>query len=188
MRVVVTGSGGRVGRAVVLRLAREHDVIGIDWLPASTATQHVGDICDRRLLVSAFAGAQAVVHVAALHAPHVGVAADAEFERVNVTGTQAVIDAAREAGLLRIVFTSTTALYGREGWIDEDTQPRPRTIYHRTKLEAEERLRAAASAGLQIRILRMSRCFPEPIDLMAAYRLHRGVDARDVAPEITQVR
>jgi len=188
MRVVVTGSAGRVGRAIVVRLAREHEVIGIDRLPASTAVQHVGDIVDRRVLASAFAGAQAVVHVAALHAPHVGTVPDAEFERVNVEGTAAVIAAARSAGIRRIVFTSTTALYGRATaargratWIDEDVEPSPLTIYHRTKLAAEELLRAAAHEGLEVRILRMSRCFPEPADLMAVYRLHRGIDARDVA-------
>src|SRR5262245_37449880 len=120
-RVVVTGSGGRVGRAIVRRLAGEHVVIGVDRWPASTAVHHVGDVADRRVLDAACAGADAVIHVAALHAPHVGNVADREFERVNVGGTEAVIAAARDAGIARIVFTSTTALYGRTGWIDEDT-------------------------------------------------------------------
>jgi nucleoside-diphosphate-sugar epimerase len=113
---------------------------------------------------------------------------DTEFERVNVAGTEAVISAARSAGIRRIVFTSTTALYGRASsssgratWVDEDVEPRPLTIYHRTKLAAENLLRDAAHEGLQVRILRMSRCFPEPADVMGVYRLHRGIDARDVA-------
>src|SRR6185295_401983 len=38
-----------------------------------------------------------------------------------------------------------------------------------------------AREGLEVRILRMSRCFPEPADVMGIYRLHRGIDARDVA-------
>lgn len=186
MRVVVTGSGGRVGRAIFRRLSREHDVIGIDQLPASTAAQHVGDIADRRLLATAFAGAQAVIHTAALHAPHVGIAPEHEFERVNVEGTEAVISMAREMGLRRIVFTSSTAVYGvtpsaQATWIDEESETNPITIYHRTKLVAEELLRDAASCGIEVRVLRMSRCFPEPANLMAVYRLHRGIDARDVA-------
>jgi len=188
MRVVVTGSAGRVGRAIVACLVREHEVIGIDRLSSPTAVQHVGDVGDRALLAAAFAGAHAVVHVAALHAPHVGVVPDAEIERVNVEGTRAVISAARAAGIRTIVFTSTTALYGkaahasgRATWIDEDVAPQPVTIYHRTKLAAEKLLRGAADDSLQVRILRMSRCFPEPADVMGVYRIHRGIDARDVA-------
>lgn len=133
------------------------------------------------------AGADAVVHTAALHSPHVGTIPDAEFQRINVDGTQLVIEAAQACGVPRIVFTSTTALYGYAivkgacTWVDEETQPQPRTIYHRTKLAAERLLEKAASPELAIRVLRMSRCFPETADRMAAYRLHRGIDVRDVA-------
>jgi len=183
----VTGSGGRIGRAIVSRLAGEHDVVGIDRSP-SAAVDRVADILDRDALAAACEGADAVVHVAALHAPHVGAVADAELERVNVEGTERVIEVASAAGARRIVFTSTTALYGagaRPGasaaWLDEESEPRPLTIYHRTKLAAEARLREASGERLQIRVVRMSRCFPEPADLMAIYRLHRGIDARDVA-------
>lgn len=190
MRVAITGSGGRVGRAIFTRLASAgNDVVGLDRLPASTAVTHVGDVGDAALLAEAFDGVDAVVHVAALHAPHVGVVPDAEFVRVNVEATAKVAAAARDAGARRLVFTSTTALYGAASrgeaaaaWIDEETPPRPITVYHRTKLEAEQLLREAAARGdIEVRILRMSRCFPEPADLMAVYRLHRGVDARDVA-------
>ncbi|MBL8523548.1 MAG: NAD(P)-dependent oxidoreductase, partial [Betaproteobacteria bacterium] len=92
-------------------------------------------------------------------------------------------------GVQRFVFTSTTALYGHAatpddaaGWVTEDLVPQPKSIYHRTKLAAEAWLKSAAEAGgPQVTILRMSRCFPEPAPQMAVYRLHRGVDARDVA-------
>lgn len=124
----------------------------------------------------------------ALHAPHVGLATDAEFVRVNVGGARAVLGACRKAGVGRLVYTSTTALYGSASndphrcvWLDESSAPQPRTIYHRTKLDAERILEADADAECRVTVLRMSRCFPEPAPLMAAYRLHRGVDARDVA-------
>jgi UDP-glucose 4-epimerase len=188
MRIVVTGASGRVGRAIVVRLSRAHDVTGIDRAPSSTA-DHVGDFLDPALLDRAFAGADAVVHAAALHAPHVGVLPDAEFERINVDGTRAVVEAMVRHEVPRLVFTSTTALYGaaaeRRGhavWVDESTVPAPRTIYHRTKLAAESYLREAAQRhGIAVRVLRMSRCFPEAAPVMAVYRLHRGIDARDVA-------
>ena len=131
----------------------------------------------------------AVIHSAALHAPHVGVLPDSEFERVNVQATQALAVLAARMGVRRFVFTSTTALYGAgaagghgAAWVDEDTPPKPQTVYHRSKLAAEQALEALwRPLGLSVTVLRMSRCFPEAAPLMALYRLHRGVDARDVA-------
>ncbi|UXT48945.1 NAD(P)-dependent oxidoreductase [Agrobacterium tumefaciens] len=186
MRIVLTGSSGRVGRAIFSALAGRHDVTGMDRAPFST-THIVGDFADAALLRSAFEQADAVIHTAALHAPHVGMVPDAEFQRINVEGTRMVAQAAMAAGVPRLVFTSTTALYGRTvsagscTFIDEETPPRPKSIYHRTKLEAERMLEEMAGPHLAVRVLRMSRSFPEPADVMAAYRLHRGVDMRDVA-------
>ncbi|MBO9100841.1 MULTISPECIES: NAD-dependent epimerase/dehydratase family protein [unclassified Rhizobium] len=186
MRIVLTGSSGRVGRAIFSALAGEYDVFGIDRSPFST-THLVADFANHTLLRSAFEGADAVIHVAALHAPHVGTIPDEEFHRVNVRGTGLVAEAAIAAGVKRLVFTSTTALYGYTvspsscTWIDEDTPAQPKSIYHRTKLEAERLLEDIACPELAVRVLRMSRSFPEPGDVMAAYRLHRGVDVRDVA-------
>ncbi|MBT8063982.1 MAG: NAD(P)-dependent oxidoreductase [Gammaproteobacteria bacterium] len=187
MRIAITGSSGRIGRAIHFALCRDHEVVGIDRAVASVTTR-LGDIGDYPFLRKAFEGCGAVVHTAALHAPHVGVIDDSEFYRINVEGTKTVVRAAMESGVQKLVFTSTTALYGdasrnpdEAAWIDETTVPEPRTVYHRTKLEAEQFLESKAGPKLQVTTLRMSRCFPEPASLMAAYRLHRGVDGRDVA-------
>lgn len=188
MRVLVTGSSGRIGRAVHSRLVRDgHQVIGLDASPSSTA-EVVADLLDRSAVDRAINGCNAVVHVAALHAPHVGLRSDAEFWRINVDGTAMLLEAARRGGVSRFVLTSTTALYGhaatpdgRAGWVDEALTPEPKTIYHRSKLAAEALARDEASTTFGVRVLRMSRCFPEPANVMAAFRLHRGVDARDVA-------
>jgi len=188
VKVLLTGSSGRVGRAIYARLSDEHRVIGLDERPAET-THIVASVTDTARLRSALAGVDAVVHTAALHAPHVGVAGRAQFESVNVRATASLVDLCLAAGVGKLVFTSTTALYGdasrqrgQAAWIDERTEPQPRTIYHRTKLRAEEIVREASASGkLSSTVLRMSRCFPEAANLMAAYRLHRGIDARDVA-------
>ncbi len=186
MKIVLTGSSGRIGRAIFAALAPEHEVIGIDRNVFST-TQVIGDCTDPDLLRPLLDGAEAVIHTAGPHAPHVGVISDAEFERINVEGTREMFELARESGVARFVYTSTTALYGHAitpgacTWVTEDTRPQPKSIYHRTNLAAEQLLEEAASEALPVRVMRMSRCFPEPAPLMTLYRLHRGVDARDVA-------
>jgi nucleoside-diphosphate-sugar epimerase len=187
MKIAITGISGRIGRAIHFSLCRNNVITGIDR-SVSSITTHLGDIDDFGLLSKAFEGADAVVHTAALHAPHVGIHNDNEFYRINVKGTETVLRAARACGVEALIFTSTTALYGGASqhpdhavWIDEQTRPEPRSIYHHTKLEAEQFLEAEASHNLRVTTLRMSRCFPEPAPIMAMYRLYRGIDARDVA-------
>jgi len=186
VKILLTGSSGRVGRAIFGALAARHEVVGIDRSPFAT-TRHVADFTDTRMLAKALQGVDAVIHAAALHAPHVGLFSDSEFQRINVEGTRTLAMLAREAGVRRLVFTSTTALYGhaivpgRCTWVDELTTPQPRTVYHRSKLAAEQWLEEAAGPDLDVRVIRMSRCFPEPPERMMLYRLHRGIDVRDVA-------
>lgn len=186
MKVLLTGSSGRIGRAIFNALIPHHAVTGLDRSPFST-TSVLGDVADAALLRTSLQDVDAVVHTASLHAPHVGMASDAEFHRVNVEGLQTLCCLAKEAGVKRIVYTSTTALYGEAiapgacTWVDETLPPHPKTIYHRTKLDAERILESEACATFPVSVLRMSRCFPEQAHEMAAYRLHRGIDARDVA-------
>lgn len=166
MKVLVTGASGRVRRAIYIRLCSGHAVLGYDQAPSSTA-DIVASLEDTDRLRRALEGVNAVVHTAALHAPHVGLCSEAEFERVHVHCTAELLRLSLAAGIRRFVFTSTTALYGaaatppgQAGWTAEDTVPQPRTIYHRTKLQAENLLEAAAGRGeLEVTVLRMSRCF-----------------------------
>lgn len=184
----VTGSAGRIGRAIYDLLSSQgHIVVGLDRTPGRT-TDIVADLRNIEELKRALYGAKAVFHVGGLHAPHVGSVSEEEFRSINVTGTELVLTTARETGAKSFVFTSTTALYGyasqeehRASWITEETFPQPRTVYHRTKLEAEFIARDFAAKDFSVHVLRMSRCFPETPEEMAVYRLHRGIDARDVA-------
>lgn len=185
MKVVLTGSSGRIGRAIFASLAPAHEVIGVDTRAFST-TRIVADCGDEAVMRPLLEGADAVIHTAGPHAPHVGLVPDAEFTQINVEATANLYGWASEAGASAFLYTSTTALYGhaitpgRCTWVDEETTPHPKTIYHRTKLAAEEQLEALATPPLPVTVLRMSRCFPENPLQMAAYRLHRGIDARDV--------
>lgn len=188
MKILVTGSAGRVGRAIYIKLMKTHHVVGIDKTPCSTA-DYVGDIRDIGLLTEALEGVDVIVHTAALHAPHVGLVSDQEFEDINIKATEKLALLAVKQGVKHFVFTSTTALYGFSstpdgiaGWVDETVTPRPKTIYHTSKIEAEQILENVSNLfNLPVTVLQMSRCFPEPANLMALYRLTRGIDARDVA-------
>lgn len=183
-RILVTGSSGYLGAALVARLRREGlQVVGVDPLPAAT-TAVVGSICDRALIAEVLRRheIQAIVHTAALHKPHIALHPEAAFAAVNVEGTRNLLAAAVAPGssVDRFVFTSTTSLMisaeiraGRAGgarraaWIDEDFAPlRPRNIYGVTKLAAERLCHEChAEHGLPIVILRTSRFFPEADDM-----------------------
>lgn len=187
MRVLLTGSSGRVGTAIGGLLSTGHSVVGIDLVPGDFTT-HIGSLDDHGLLDELVADVDAVVHTASLHAPHVGRAPDEAFVRTNVLGTRALLEDCLVHGVSRFVYTSTTSLYGhalvpldRAVFVDEELTPRPRDIYDTTKIAAEAACREAAGAGLTCISLRIARCFPEPAERVAVYRLHRGVDLRDVA-------
>ncbi|MCV9967775.1 NAD-dependent epimerase/dehydratase family protein [Pararhizobium sp. BT-229] len=89
----------------------QHEIAGIDRSPFST-THIARDFANEMLLRPVLRGADAVIHTAALHAPHVGAVSNEEFQRINVEGTRIIAREAIAAGVKRFVFTSTTALYG----------------------------------------------------------------------------
>lgn len=186
MRILVTGAAGLIGSGIAERLAADHDVIGLDLNPGNFV-QLVADCSDVAIWGPGIGAVDAIVHVAALHVPHVGLRSDQDFRRTNVEATSRLLDFALSSGAGHFVLTSTTSLYGhalaahdRAVWVDEKLRPEPRDIYDETKLEAEE-LAASAGSSIGVTSLRMSRCFPEPADAMAWYRLYRGIDRRDVA-------
>ncbi|MDX1729449.1 MAG: NAD(P)-dependent oxidoreductase, partial [Pseudoalteromonas tetraodonis] len=165
MRILVTGSAGRVGRAIYIKLMRTHDVVGIDKTPCSTA-DYIGDIRDSALIGGVLENIDVIVHTAALHAPHVGLVPDSEFTSINVDATEKLALAGVKAGVKHFIFTSTTALYGYAstpknitGWIDEDVTPQPKSIYHKSKIAAETKLKEISNLfQLPVTVLQMSRC------------------------------
>ena len=202
MRVLVTGSAGHLGEALVRVLGAEgHDVVGLDVL-ASPHTAVVGSIADRALVRDAVRGADAVLHAATLHKPHVGSHDRQAFVETNITGTICLLEEAVAAGASRFVFTSTTSAFGRAltpppgapaAWITEDVTPVPRNIYGATKTAAEDLCELVhRDHGLPCLILRTSRFFPESDDrddVRTAYEdanlkvnelLYRRVDLEDV--------
>jgi nucleoside-diphosphate-sugar epimerase len=202
MRILVTGSSGHLGEALVRVLgAQGYEVIGLDLLP-SRYTNLVGSIVDRDFVRHAVRGAEAVLHTATLHKPHVGSHRRQDFVDTNITGTLNLLEEAVAAGVGRFVFTSTTSTFGRAltprpgapaAWITEDVRPVPRNIYGTTKVAAEDLCELVQrDQDLPCVILRTSRFFPEGDDrdeVRAEYDdtnvkvnelLYRRVDIQDV--------
>ena len=203
MRVVITGSAGHLGEALA-RVLRDggHDVAGIDLKP-SPYTTVTGSVADRAVVRGCLAGADAVLHTATLHKPHVASHGKQAFVDANVTGTLTLLEEAVAAGVRGFVFTSSTSAFGRAltpapgdpaAWITEDVAARPRNIYGVTKTAAEDLCELAhAEHGLPVIVLRTSRFFPESDDsdeVRVAYAdgnvkaneyLYRRVDVADVA-------
>jgi UDP-glucose 4-epimerase len=201
MKILVTGSAGHLGEALMRTLVRQgHDAIGIDRL-RSPFTQRVGSISDRAFVHDCMHGVQAVLHAATLHKPHVATHSRQSFIDVNLTGTLNLLEEALVANVNAFVFTSTTSTFGRAltppagapaAWITEAVEPLPKNIYGVTKVAAENLCELVhRDAGLPCIVLRTSRFFPEQDDdptrhdhddanLKLNEFLYRRVDIEDV--------
>jgi NAD+-dependent farnesol dehydrogenase len=164
VKVLVTGGTGFLGRAVVRRLASDHQLTLLvrpaasrQGFPAGVAFAS-GDVTDRGSLVAAADGHQAIVHAAALVKL---VASAAEFDRVNVEGLENVLWAAAETGVERLVYVSSFIALGPTeggpgGELDETAEARVRpwiNDYERTKTLADRRAREAIAAGAPLVIV-----------------------------------
>jgi UDP-glucose 4-epimerase len=146
---LVTGGCGFIGFALCRRLAAAgHQVVAFDDLsrghaanlPAGAQLVH-GDIRDRPAVARALAEIrpQAVVHLAAIHYLPDCAARPRETMEVNVEGTSHVLHACAAAGVRRVVFASTAAVYARvdEPCSEDRTPVAPIEIYGESKLQGE---------------------------------------------------
>jgi UDP-glucose 4-epimerase len=174
MTVLVTGSAGHLGEALMRTLPLQgHQPVGVD-IKQSAHTHHIGSIVDRNFVRRCMRGVSAVLHTATLHKPHVATHSREDFVATNITGTLNLLEEAVAAGVGIFVFTSTTSTFGRAltpppgapaAWITEDVPPVPKNIYGVTKVAAESLCELFhRNLGLRCLILRTSRFFPEPDD------------------------
>ena len=163
MKVLVTGGGGFLGRAVVERLLRRgHQVRSYargsyPALAARGVEQVRGDLADPRATAAACAGCRAVVHAAALVPGTPGTAR--RFHAVNVAGTEAVIAGCRAHRVERLVFASSPSVVfaGRDLRGVDESIPYPDhydSPYARTKALAEQAVLAANDGALAAAALR----------------------------------
>lgn len=174
MTVLVTGATGYVGQRLAHRLATDgatvHALVRSPEKAKALRHERIrifpGDILDPASLAHAAAGCTQAFHAAALVS--VWAKDPGDYARVNVGGTVNVLDAARAAGIGRVVVTSTAGVFGPSegGLVDEAT---PRRIpffneYESSKAEMHAAVRDRAAAGLHAAIVCPTRIYgPGPL-------------------------
>lgn len=167
MSILVTGGAGYIGSHMVGRLADAgEDVIVLDtlttgfaWLVDPRSRLVVGDAGDMELLAKIFAShrIEAIVHFAGSVIVPESVSDPLKYYRNNTATTRNLIEAATRAGIDKLIFSSTAAVYGMTGLdpVSEDTPLNPISPYGRSKLMSEMMLAdVAAASDLRYGILR----------------------------------
>ena len=161
-KVLVTGGGGFIGKALVRELIKrgiEVSVVGRNHYPELTALGvqcHQGDIRDRAFLERVLAGRDTVFHVAA----KAGIWGSREdYYSINVTGTTNVIAACRTQGVRHLVYTSTPSVVFDQNNLEgaDETTPyatKPLCHYAASKIQAEKEVLRAQSNNLNTIALR----------------------------------
>ena len=188
MRVLVTGSSGHLGEALVRTLrGSDHEVVGLDTRP-SPFTNENGSVADRGIVRRCMRGVNAVLHTATLHKPHIVTHRWEEFAETNVNGTLVLLEEAASAHVSAFVFTSTTSVFGDAllpppnapaAWITEEVVPLPANVYGITKRTAEDLcLLFNRKRGVPCLILRTSRFFPDEDDRAAVREQYEDANVK----------
>lgn len=180
MRFLVTGGAGFLGSALANRLARSgHQVRVIDDLSAGDASRldgrvffTRGSVSDRPKLWTLLQGVDCVYHLAARVQVSESILYPREYNEVNVGGTVSVMEAMRDAGVRRVVFTSSGAVYGEQALqpVREDQPPNPQSPYAVSKLAAEYYVRTIGALwGIETVVLRIFNAYGPGQNLPASH-------------------
>jgi dihydroflavonol-4-reductase len=187
-RIMLTGGSGFIGCQLARHaLQRGHAVTVTSAVNSDAERQRVAALAragievivapleDRAAIARALEGSDVVIHLAA--AQHEAHAPESHFQRVNVEGTRALLEAATSAGIRRFVHGSTIGVYGaaRDGELDEQSALAPDNPYGRTKAAAEAVVRGYADR-LETCIVRISETYG-PADLRLL-KLFRAIERR----------
>jgi UDP-glucose 4-epimerase len=181
-RVLVTGGAGFIGSHLVDRLGDQNEVTVIDDLSTGTLrnlgraprTVHVkrASVLQRQTVTTAMKGQQVVYHLAAKTSVPESVAKPDEYWRTNVEGTVEVLKAAADAGVRRVVFISSAAIYGNSPEMPkvESMRPDPASPYATTKMVGEfacEEIRSLT--GIETVVVRLFNAYGPRQDPSAPY-------------------
>lgn len=167
MRVLMTGAGGTVGQHLTRALESQHELQLGDVQPLDDPRFVPLDITQPEQVHAAMEGMEAVVHLA-IASGYEGDFEEEDFNQrrfdVNVRGTWNVLHAAAQAGVQRVVHTSSIMVvwgYPEGEWVAADAPPKPEGTYATTKFLAEVLCeQMAKELGLSIVCLRIAK----PVD------------------------
>jgi UDP-glucose 4-epimerase len=180
MRYLITGGAGFLGTALANHLVEDgHEVRVIDDLSSGDESRlHPGisftrgDVTDVPRLWTLLQGVECVYHLAArVHVPE-SLQYPREYNAVNVGGTVSVLEAMRDAGVKRVVFTSSGAVYGEQSTqpVHEDMVPNPQSPYAVSKLAAELYVRTIGQLwGIEAVCLRIFNAYGPGQPLRASF-------------------
>lgn len=174
MAILITGSTGYIGSLLTVKLAEQGEDIRIlvrkdPELPAFRHPNieiHKGDITDMPSLESAMKGISSVYHMAAY--ARLWAKEPDTFHKINVEGTRNVMEAAWNAGVSKIVYTSTAGVIGPSGE-KPMTEDDPRitgffNAYEETKTKAEQLTMGYVQRGLDVTIVNPARVYGPGLD------------------------
>src|SRR5574338_987748 len=170
MRILITGAAGFLGAALANKLTKEgHNVRGLDDLSTGDPTALIpdvlftrGDVNDRPKLWTLLQDVDCVYHLAARVSVPESILYPREYNAVNVGGTVSLMEAMRDVGVHRVVFSSSGAIYGDQGAqpLLESAVPNPRSPYAVSKLAAEYYVRTIGDLwGIESVSLRVFNAF-----------------------------
>ena len=185
MKYIVTGGAGFIGSHIAEGLAQAgHDVVVVDnlfsgkleniapLLTRENARFVRGSVTDLPLLKKTFDGADGVFHEGAIASVPRSIADPAATNEANVTGTLNVLVAARDCGVPKVLFASSSSVYGNTPALPkrEDMAPHPLSPYAVSKLAGEEYLRVFSEVyGLKTVSLRYFNVFGPRQDPLSQY-------------------
>ena len=182
-RYLVTGGAGFIGSNLVRYiLGKGHDVVVLDNFATGKRENLTGaagrfeliegDIRDRRTVDGALAGCEAIFHQAALGSVPRSIDDPATSHDVNANGTVTLLEAARAAGIERVVFAASSSAYGNQEASPkrETMAPMPISPYAASKVAREGYMQAYAAAyGMETISLRYFNVFGPYQDPSGAY-------------------
>ncbi len=156
--ILVTGGSGFIGSHVIQRLSSHYDMVNFDLKKSQNnqIKQIIGDITDFSLVEKAVEKCDAIIHLAAQISVPLSFDDPSENDRINVQGTQNIIEAAQKYGIKRLIMASSAAVYGRcnDLPLKEQSAGECLSPYAKSKWQNESQILLARESGLQAVALR----------------------------------